>query len=88
MKMTVNMLNDVQPDQAGEFVVCLKGATNVPESSRDHESVWAYVPEGYEAVVIRKEPGMVGIRETLVENQFADCSTIGVKFVKKPVGEA
>lgn len=72
------MLDNIQPDRPGEFVILTDDKLGMA-----NEAVWAYIPNGYEVVVLRKEPGSLGVRETVIENQFADYPTIGIKFVKK-----
>ena len=65
---------EVRPDAAGEFVVI----------DTQPEAAWAYIPDGYEAVVVRKEPGSLGVCEVAAEHgdHPVHLSTIGIKFVK------
>ena len=57
---------EVRPDRPGEFVV-------VDVGPQYPEAVWAEVPKGYRAVVVRKH------------DQFGlDLDTVGVKFVQEP----
>ena len=70
----IEEFRNTDPSSQGEFVMT---------RANGYEAVWAYIPEGFEAVVYRKQPGSIGTRDVGFESKYPNHHTIGIKFVPK-----